>query len=243
MNDAAVAETEEEIETPEAEAEGVEVEDEEVSEEEASDEESEGEDESDEEPSDSSTEEKDSFQKRIDELVDKHRSEERARRIAEQRARQYEEELEQARQQKPRTQQEPDKTLADFDYDEGKYAEYLTQFAREQAQAEVEETSRQRQAAERARRVNAEFAVRESDFAKDVPDYREMVYADTYTVTPEMAEVIRAAEKGPNLAYYLSKNPEVSSKLADMHPLDMAREMGRIEATELVKPEKKPSNV
>jgi len=58
-----------------------------------------------------------------------------------------------------------------------------------------------------------------------------------------MVETLSSAEKGPDVLYYLGKNPDVAASLASMSPLDAARELGRIEATKLVKPEpstKKP---
>jgi hypothetical protein len=48
-----------------------------------------------------------------------------------------------------------------------------------------------------------------------------------------MAAATLHAEKGPELRYYLAKNPKVSAKLANMAPIDMAIELGRIEATKL----------
>ena len=235
MNDAAVVEPDEEIESDEVETETEEIETEEIDEDEASQD-----DESEDEPSESSTEKKDSFQERIDELTAKYRSEERARRMAEERARAIEQEAEQLRQQQPRQAARPDKTLSDFDYDEGKYSEYLLNFAQERARADAMESARQEQARERTTRLRAEFSLREADFSKKVSDYRDVVYRDDLPITQEIAEVIQSAEKGPDVAYYLAKNPDVLSRLADMHPYDMAREIGRIEASQLVIPEKKP---
>lgn len=234
MNDAAVVEEIEPDLVEQTDVEETELEDV-VDEEEAS--EAEEVEEADEEPSESSPEKKDdSFQDRIDELTGKYRSEERARIEAETRYQQAQQQLQAMEKPKPI---EPDKTLADFDYDEGKYAEYVTEVAREAAQKQAVEIAQQELEQKRTAERQAQFAVRESDFKADLPDYELMAYSKA-VITPEMADVIRGAEKGPEIAYYLGQNVEVGAKLAAMHPLDMAREIGHIEST-LVKPEKKES--
>lgn len=187
------------------------------------------------EPSDSSPEKKDdSFQTRIDELTGKYRTEERARIVAETRYKQMQEQMQERMQAKP---VEPGKTLADFEYDEPKYAEYLTQAARQSAQEEVQQRIQQEKTTAR----QLEFEARESDFGAKVDDYNAVTRNPDLQITEYMIEALRTAEQGPDVLYYLGKNPDVARNLAGLHPLDMARELGRIEATKLVKPEKSTS--
>ena len=178
------------------------------------------------EPSESSTEKeegaKDTVQKRIDDMT-------KARREAERDA-EYWKQIAQQNQVAPEPV-EPGKTLADFDYDEGKYAEYLTEFAKAEARAEVDKQL----ANERAATVHAEYSQKEAEFAQGVDDYHTAVTNPTLRFSPEMAAATQTGENGPALRYYLAKNPEISASLASMAPLDMARELGRIEATKLVK--------
>ena len=124
---------------------------------------------------------------------------------------------------------EPGKTLADFDYDEKGYAEYLTASAKQEAVREVE----QRAAADRSARIQAEYTQNEVTFAKKVDDYHQSVQNPELKFSPEMATATQTGENGPALRYYLSKHPEVSASLAGMNPWDMARELGKIEATKL----------
>ena len=225
MNDAAVVEDVEEGPIEEVDTEQPEIVEDIIDEDEAAAEE-------EAEPSESSPEKKtDSFQERIDELTGKYRTTERALIEAEERNRQLQEQQQQREQVKP---VEAGKTLADFDYDEGKYAEYLTDFARQSAQQEIE----QRQHQETATKRQVEFTARESDFSKDVDDYNAVTRNPALSITQPMIETLQTAEKGPDVLYYLGKNPDVARDLAGMPPLDMARELGRIEATKLVKPEK-----
>lgn len=236
MNDAAVVEDIEPDLVEQAEVEETEAADvvdeegasEDAEETEATAEESEEED----EPSESSPEKKgDSFQERIDELTGKFRSEERARIEAEARYQQMEQRLQAMEQVKPI---EPGKTLADFDFDEGQYAEYLSQVARQTAQQEVKQQLEQ----ERAIARQLEFQARESEFSANVPDY-ELVAYHKAIINADMAQVLQVAEKGPELAYYLGQNVEVGQRLSKMSRDAMAMELGIIAATKLVKPEVK----
>lgn len=201
-------------EEPEAEAEESEVEA--ISEEE-------------EEPSDSSAEKKgDKFQERIDEITRKYREQERKTLELEQQLRAA------AEREPPREVLEPGKTLADFEYDEAAFATYLTDFAKQTAEADVRARAEQ----EAQQRKMAEFSVKESDFASKAEDYHIVTRNPDLPITGYMVEALQTAEKGPEILYYLGKNPDVTRGLSMMSPLDMARELGRIEATELVKPEK-----
>ena len=228
MNDAAVVEDNDPEVTDEVETD-------EVAEEIVDENEDTGKAEEEAEPSESSAEKKDdSFQARIDELTGKYRSEERARIEAEARYRQMQERLQEIEQAAPIS---PDKTLADFDYDEKQYASYLSDVARQSAQQEVQ----QRLEKERATERQIEFTARESAFSREVQDYNMVTRNPDLPITSSMLEAMQTSEKGPEVLYYLGKNPDVARSLATMHPLDAARELGRIEATKLVKPEKSES--
>jgi len=181
-----------------------------------------------EKPGDPSPPKKDGTQKRIDEIT---REKHDARRESE-----YWKNLAQQNQVAPEPV-EPGKTLADFDYDEAKFSAYLTNQAKADAKADTDKAI----AHEKGARAQADFVGREADFAKDLDDYHTAVYVNRdLQFTPAMAAATLGTEQGPALRYYLAKNPEESAKLARMAPFDMAIELGRIEATKLVK-EKPPS--
>jgi len=185
--------------------------------------------EEDAEPSESSTEKKDDkFQERIDEITKKYREQER-------RSLELEQQLRVQAEAQPKPEPlDPGKSLADFEYDEQAFATYLTDFAKQSAEADVQQKAEQ--AAQQ--RKMAEFSVKESDFAGNVEDYHIVTRNPDLPVTGYMVEALQTAEKGPEMLYYLGKNPDVTKGLSMMAPLDMARELGRIEAVELVKPEK-----
>ena len=177
------------------------------------------------EPSESSAEKKDDgFQKRIDELTQRYYTEK-------QRGDTYEAQVRAAQQAIPKF--EAGKTLADFDYDEGQYSTYLLGQARADAQAEVQRNIQQ----ESASKARVAFEVKEAGFATDVPDYQAVTRNPALMITPAIVETLQNAEKGPDVLYYLGKHPDITASLANMSPLDAARELGKIEATKLIKPE------
>jgi hypothetical protein len=122
------------------------------------------------------------------------------------------------------------KTLADFEYDEGKYQAYLFEQAEQRAVTAAEKRLKEQQEAERAERRKQSFAQREKDFAKDKADYHEKTRDPRVPITQAMADVIAESDDGPALAYYLASNLAQADQIAQLSPLAAARELGRIEA-------------
>ena len=175
-----------------------------------------------------SSPEKDKVQERIDELTRKYRNEEREKLTLQQ-------ENEDLKQKLGEVEEfpTPDKTLADFDYDEGKYSKYLMEFARETAKTQVNEGLEE----ERNRRAKADFQSRESEFSADIEDYQTVTRNPALRITEDILSALQQASEGPALLYYLGKNPEIASRLAELPAHAVAYELGRIEALDLKKPE------
>ena len=173
-------------------------------------------------PSESSTEKPSGKDKRIDAITKSFRETERDLK--------YWKNIAQQQQVAP-APVEPGKTLGDFDYDEGKFATYLTDQATANAKAESDKAISN----ERSARVDADFRSNESDFASTVDDYYAVAHKDM-PINQYMGEVIKVAPDGPALAYYFGKNDGEVRRLASLPPLEMAMEIGIIRATKLVKP-------
>jgi len=180
------------------------------------------------EPSEPSPEkETDGFQKRIDKATRKQRDAERDRDYWREQA---------TIKPEPVAEKPPElevKTLEDFEYDEGKYQAYIFETARTQAQEDRANTDTQ--ARQKA------FEAKEEKYSKVMPDYMEVTRDTSVTLTKEMVEIASSSDKGPELLYHLAKNPDISASIARLSLLDAAREMGRIEATKLVKGTKSTS--
>ncbi len=219
MSDEPVAE--EVAETPEAEAdaEATEVESETVSEDAET---AQAAEEDTPQPPESSTGKKDNgVQKRFSELT--------------QQIYQLRERAEAAEAQIQTPQLEPGKSLADFEYDEGKFAAYLGQLTKAEAAAEAEQAANR----EMAMRRRAALDAREHEFAAKVPDYMTVTRDLSVPLNDVIISGVESSEKAPEVLYYLAKHPEEAMAIAQMHPLDAARELGIIEASKL-KPLKPP---
>jgi len=126
--------------------------------------------------------------------------------------------------------EEATKTLADFDYDEGKYQEHLFSRARANAVDEARKVLKDEQSQQTSSRKLSEFRGREADFSKDVEDYQEVVTNPALSLSQPMVDVATEMDNGPELLYYLGKNPALADEISRLSPLTAARELGRIEA-------------
>lgn len=170
-------------------------------------------------------------QKRIDELT-RHRYEamaaaEQAKREREQMA------VEIARLQQAQTPQEtrPKPTREQFNYEEDAYLEALTDWKLEQrdAAAQRQASQRQQQAAQSQRREYIGTVNQRGE--KEFPDYAEKVLNNPALVcTEDMALAMATAENGHKVAYFLGNNPGEAARIASLHPMQQAIEVGRLEA-------------
>ena len=126
---------------------------------------------------------------------------------------------------------EPFKTLADFDFDEGKYQSYMASEFQGRATAAAEQAVRDAQSRTGADQAQSEFNVREKAFAKTVKDYDEVVHDRSLHISEPMARVIRANEDGPEMVYYLGSNPDVARRIAALPPEAVGFEMANIHHT------------
>jgi len=187
-----------------------------------------------EEPSEPSTEtveakSKDGVSKRIDELT-------KARRTAERDADYWRQQAQQKEPEKPvEAFVEPLKTLQDFDYDEAKYQSHLFSKAQEGAVTEAKRVLKEEQSFEASSRKISSFRGREAEFSKDVDDYHDVVTDPRLNINQTMADVATDMENGPEVLYYLGKNPDIADEISRLPPLSAARELGRIEAKVLNK--------
>jgi hypothetical protein len=172
----------------------------------------------------------DPVQKRIDELTRLRREAERDREFWREQAMKKEPE-------KPEEViEEPVKTLADFDYDEGAYQQHLFAKARAEAVNEAKRVLKEEQNHEITNRKLSTFRSKEAEFSKGVDDYVEAVTDPNLSISQTMADVATEMDNGPEVLYYLAKNPSLADEISRLSPLSAARELGRIEAKILNKP-------
>lgn len=164
--------------------------------------------------------------KRIDELTRNWREEQRR---SEQLMRLLEQQRTQPEPVKPIADEKP-KTLADFEYDEAKFQQYIFDQAEKRASEAAKRELTAAQEREAAERRKASFRSRSAEFAKTVEDFESVAYAPGLPISADMAEVIQDSDDGPALLFHLGKNPDIAEKIAQLPPKAAARELGKIEA-------------
>jgi hypothetical protein len=144
-------------------------------------------------------------------------------------------------------------TLEQFGFDQEKfdaaidaYNDARAEAAKEDARAAAREVIEAEREATRTEQANKSWKTKESEFLKSKPDYAQKVYRDPQyggpIITKEMGEIMLASEYGPAIAYHLADNVEKAALIAQMSPMDQAREIGKIEAKlELAKAPPKPA--
>lgn len=177
-------------------------------------------------PPESSTEKKESkgVQKRIDELTRNWRETERDRDYWRQVA------LEKNSQPEPKIEEPEKKTLEDFDFDEAKYQAYVKAEIIREAKAEALKEIRQERTKETQLEKHSSFRTKLTEFSKTVDDFEEVVGNPDLPFTQDFLDIVAETDEGPAIVYYLGKNPDLAYKLADLSPIGLAREIGRIEA-------------
>lgn len=121
------------------------------------------------------------------------------------------------------------KTLADFDFDEVQYQQYLLSRVDRTVETAVERRLREQREAEAAQRRQSQFQERSRAFAQENPDFEAAVARVGVAVTPDVAQEILESEEGPALTVYLDKNPQVLARLNGMSAREVAREIVRLE--------------
>lgn len=211
MSDAIVADETVPEETVEAEATTTEETETEQSSEESTSEESES--------SESSPEpKKDAVQDRIDELTKKFRD-------AEREAAHWRDKANEQPAPKPEVNLDV-KTLADFDYDEAKYQEHVTNQAKQAALKLVNDTHQHESAAVKQQ----QFSAKEAEYAEKNEDYYNVTRNPSAVLTKEMLDIAQESDNGPALLHHLGKHQTVALHLSSLSPLALAREMGILEA-------------
>lgn len=113
----------------------------------------------------------------------------------------------------------------------------------EEIKAIREEAERSKQI-EAVKQREATWEQRQAKASEKYEDFAEVALADDLSISPVMAEAMKDSDMGPDVAYYLGKNPAEAERIAKLSPAAQVREIGKIEARLEVKasePAKRPS--
>jgi len=132
-------------------------------------------------------------------------------------------------------------TLEQFDYDTDKYAEAVTQFARQQAATETQSRTQQESAKQNRANLISKWEEKVEAVSDKYEDFSQKV-GELEPGIPFVAAMMEA-ENGPDIAYYFANNPEEADRIIQLPILAQIREIGKLEATLAAKPPavKKPS--
>ena len=139
---------------------------------------------------------------------------------------------------RPQAPPQTPKTLDDFGGDQTALARHIAQTISSEAVAAARKSMQEETAREQESRLIDSYKKRETQFAKQNPDYFELTRNEDLHISESMGKTIRESEDGPALAYYLAKNSDIAEKISELSPLSSARELGRIEAKLLVERDK-----
>jgi hypothetical protein len=118
-------------------------------------------------------------------------------------------------------------------------AKYIADLARYETKKAIEEENAAREVRDELANVERSYGERVATAKERYNDYDEVVIkgADPDPVTkqpkwfasPLMCLGIKTSPQGPDIAYYLAKNPEESLRIAQLAPIEQAKEFGRLE--------------
>ncbi len=121
----------------------------------------------------------------------------------------------------------------DFDdYEEFIRAEarYIATEAVKSERAAAEKTEREQATKRERMTVEQAHVQREESARAKYSDYDDVARNPALVITDDMADVLVLSEDGPDIAYYLGKNPAEAERIARLHPKLVAKELGRLSA-------------
>jgi len=83
---------------------------------------------------------------------------------------------------------------------------------------------------EEAARIAEAYYEKEEVARGKYADFEQVAYNNRVPITPVMAEVIRASDVGPDIAYHLGVNVKEADRISRLPDFLQAKEIGRIEA-------------
>lgn len=167
-------------------------------------------------------------QERVNEIT-------RARREAERRAQYLEQQLAQLQSQQPQyhqpQQHDRPPSLQDYSSPE-EWGAAIADYSARQALSRAEQHFQQHDQYRSQQQIAQQFEAKERAFASSHPDYMDRVgeLVSAVPLPQEVLNVIGTSDIGPDVAYHLATHLDVADRLARMHPVAAAAEIGRIEA-------------
>lgn len=122
------------------------------------------------------------------------------------------------------------KKLADFNFDDAAYSDYVREELRREAADTVRTTIAEEREAEATQQRQRDFETHAAEFSKANPTYFEAVRNPRFVQSPALiAEIMESGKDGPGLALYLANNLDETNRLNRMTPVQVAREVVKLQ--------------
>jgi hypothetical protein len=109
------------------------------------------------------------------------------------------------------------------------------------AELKARELVQQRERQNTVEKQREAFEERAEKVHERYPDFQAVVSNPALPINEGMADFISDSEHGPDVAYFLGKNPGKAYEISQLSPMKAARELVRIEAEIAAKPKATPS--
>lgn len=193
------------------------------------------EDEETEEGDEDKPKKKGGFQRKIEKL--EAEKQEMERRLQELASRQHEAQFRMQQQQMAAQMQGQKPTLEQFNYDaeafENAYTQWVSNTQRAQAEAQ-QRAYMERMHMQKAMHEQVELQGKIKTAAQAYPDWEEVVMNPSVPplrqVNPAAFEMVKESDQMADIGYYLAKNPQEIMRFQGMNPLQVAREVAKLEA-------------
>ena len=103
-------------------------------------------------------------------------------------------------------------------------------YAEALAAQKVDRLLAEREARRQYDEINQTYVEKEEEARDKYDDFEQVAYNSSLPISDTMAEVIRAADNGPDVIYYLGSNPKEAARIFKLPPALQAKEIGKIEA-------------
>jgi hypothetical protein len=97
------------------------------------------------------------------------------------------------------------------------------------AEKKAQDLLNQRESHQRKVEVESVYREREEAAFDKYEDFEAVAYNPRLPISEAMAEAIQSSDVGPDVAYYLGSNPKEAARIAQLSPIQQAREIGKIE--------------
>lgn len=125
----------------------------------------------------------------------------------------------------------PEPAKPDVDPNAPKLEEFQDygEWVRATTQYEINKTVRRMDSQKKGHETRQSFHQAVAEFKKTNPDFEEVAFNESVPINEPMVAAIVGSAKGPQVAYFLGKNPDEAARIARLDPLSAAREIGKLE--------------